>query len=242
MAAVIAVGAVSAVVEVTTGMGTGDGPWSIPSLGTVAAPSAQVLRIMPLGTSSTVGGGSPATAGFRGPLETLLARDGIAFDMVGSQRTGPPSVPDRDHEGHGGWTMLRMQPLVARWVRTQRPDVVLLQVGTNDLLTGTTATVTAQRLDLMLTTIHSVSPARVIVAGVWAPLPQQRQARADYAHLTAAVVAQHHTRGESVTFFDTSTLLGRPDLFDGLHPNANGYRKIAALWEQQIRSPTGGRG
>lgn len=99
---------------------------------------AHPLRIMPLGSSSTVGCGSPATAGFRGPLETLLARDGIAFDLVGSQRSGPPSVPDRDHEGHDGWTMVQMQPLVAGWVRAQRPDVILLQVGTNDLLTGAT--------------------------------------------------------------------------------------------------------
>lgn len=194
MAAIAAVVAVVAAVAVTAGRDAGPGPRAGLTAGAAAA-STRPLRIMPLGTSSTLGGGSPATAGFRGPLESLLGRDGIAYDMVGSQRSGPPSVPDRDHEGHGGWTMPRMQPLVAGWVRVQHPDVVLLQVGTNNLLTGPTAAATAGRLDLMLTTIRSVSPARVIVAGVWAPLPRQTQARADYAHLAAAVVARHHARG-----------------------------------------------
>jgi len=125
--------------------------------------ASRPLRIMPLGSSSTVGAGSLGTAGFRGPLEALLARDGIPFDMVGSQHSGPPSVPDLDHEGHGGWTMTRMQPLVAGWVTAAHPDVILLQVGTNDLLSGAGAAVTAKRLDTMLTTIHSVSSASVVV-------------------------------------------------------------------------------
>lgn len=194
------------------------------------------LRIMPLGTSSTVGAGSPATAGFRGPLEALLTRDGIAFDMVGSQHSGPPSVPDLDHEGHGGWTMVPMQPLLAGWIRAQRPDVVLLQVGTNDLLSGASAATTAQRLDQMLTTIQATSPAHVVVAGVWAPLRTHAQARAQYPPLAVAVVAHHRALGQAVTWIDTSTLLGPAELFDGLHPNLNGYRKIAALWEREIHS------
>jgi len=93
----------------------------------------------------------------------------------------------------------------------------------------------------MLTTIRTVSPAQVIVAGVWAPLPKQMQARADYTHIASAVVARHHACGEPVAFLETSTLLGPGDLFDGLPTNANGYRKIAVLWEAQIRSHVGGR-
>ncbi len=193
------------------------------------------LRIMPLGSSSTVGAGSLATAGFRGPLESLLTRDGVAFDMVGSQQSGPPSMADRDHEGHGGWTMARMQPYVAAWVARQRPDIVLLQVGTNDLITGASAAVAADRLDVMLRTIHATSAASVIVAGVWAPLRTRLPARTEYTRLSAAVVARHRSAGEPVTFVDTSTLLGPGDVYDGLHPDAAGYRKIAALWDREIR-------
>ena len=196
---------------------------------------------MPLGSSSTVGAGSPQTAGFRGPLEALLVRDGIAFDVVGSQHSGPPSLPDADHEGHGGWTMVQMQPLVAGWVTAARPDVVLLQVGTNDLLAGASAATTAARLDAMLTTIRSVSAARVIVAGVWAPLPARSAARAAYAPLAAAVVARHQACGEAVIFLDTSRLLRAGDLADGLHPNARGCSAIAQLSESRIRAPAARR-
>ena len=203
---------------------------------TADPPAPPVLRIMPLGSSSTVGAGSLGTAGFRWPLEILLARDGIAYDMVGSQQSGPAAMPDRDHEGHGGWTMARMQPLVAGWVTRQRPDLVLLQVGTNDLNSGLPPAVVAQGLDTMIRTIRSASSAGVIVAGVWAPLRSRLAARAEYARLSADVAARHRAAGEPVTFVDTSTLLGPGDVADGLHPSASGYRKIAVMWEREIRA------
>jgi lysophospholipase L1-like esterase len=203
----------------------------LPAAAPDPAPRPEPLRIMPLGSSSTVGTGSAATAGYRGPLEARLTRDHIAFDMVGSQRSGPASLADRDHEGHGGATMAQMQPFVARWVARQDPDLILLQVGTNDLLAGIGAVATAQRLDTMLTTIGAVSDAQVVVAGVWAPLPRQAAARAQYARLAPAVVARH----PGATWVDTSALLAPTDLFDGLHPNLGGYRKIARLWERAIR-------
>lgn len=232
---VVAVGVAAAVVGVQTGDVSGPVPVHSGSA-SAAVTAVRLLRIMPLGTSSTVGAGSPATAGFRGPLEALLVADGIAFDMVGSQHSGPPSVPDLDHEGHGGWTMVTMQPLVAGWIQTQRPDVVLLQVGTNDLGSGASAATTAQRLDLMLTTIEATAPTYVVVAGVWAPLRTRAQARAQYPALAAAVVARHRALGQAMTWVDTSTLLEPGDLSDGLHPNVNGYRKIAATWEREIHS------
>jgi hypothetical protein len=201
-----------------------------------ASPTSQPVRIMPLGSSSTVGTGSLATAGYRGPLQVLLVHDDIAYDMVGSQHSGPLSLRDRDHEGHAGWTMTRMQPLVAGWVGRAHPDVILLQVGTNDLLTGASAATTARRLDTMLNTISATWPAEVIVAGVWAPLRGHAAARAEYARLASMVVARHRATGQPMTFVDTSTLVAPVDLFDGLHPDASGYRKIAAMWEREIRS------
>ncbi|MCW2722257.1 GDSL-type esterase/lipase family protein [Pseudonocardia sp.] len=231
----VVLGAVAVVLTVVFGVRADTAQAPLASAPATPGTAGWPLRIMPMGSSSTVGAGSPATAGYRGPLEAMLTRDGIAYDMVGSQRSGPPSVPDRDHEGHGGWTMARMQPYVAGWVTRQRPDIVLLQVGTNDLNTGAGAAATARRLDTMLTTIRTASPAHVVVAGVWAPLRKRLPARAEYARLAAAVVARHRATGQGVTFVDTSALLGPADLFDGLHPDAAGYRKIAALWDREIR-------
>jgi acyl-CoA thioesterase I len=233
-------GAVSAVVSlvcvVAFGASADAGSTPDPRLATAAVGLAgSPLRIMPLGSSSTVGAGSSRTAGFRLPLQAMLAEDGIVFDMVGSQRSGPPGMADPDHEGHGGWTMQQMQPEVTGWVERQHPDVILLQVGTNDLISGVGATVTAARLDRMLRTIRSVTSAYVIVAGIWAPLRSRLPSRAEYARLAAAVVARHQAEGANVTYVDASTLLGPGDLYDSLHPGAAGYRKIAALWEREIR-------
>ena len=232
---VIGAGAVALVLVLGVAADRSTGPVTVAAASTV--PTGPALRIMPLGTSSTVGAGSLATAGFRGPLEALLARDGIVFDMVGSQHSGPSSLPDRDHEGHGGKVMAQLQPFIGGWVHAQRPDVVLLQMGTNDLNTGVSAVTTARRLDTVMATIHLVAPsAYVIVAGVWAPLRTHLPARAKYARLAGAVVARHRAAGEPATFVDTSALLGPGDLFDGLHPDAAGYRKIAAMWDREIES------
>ena len=198
-----------------------------------------VLRVMPLGASSTVGKCSPETAGYRGPLQELLARDGVAVDMVGSQREGPGSMPDRDHEGRSGITLEAMRPRVAEWVRQADPDAILLHNGTNDLLLGASAEETAQRLKGFLSEIVAVSDAHVIVAGVWAPLPADERDREEFNRLGAVVVAGFWERGHSMRFVDTSDLLAPDQLADGLHPNAAGYRVIAEMWEREILDVTG---
>ena len=195
--------------------------------------TGEPLRIMALGASSTVGTGSPATAGYRGPLQELLAEDGLTVDMVGSQQDGPPPVPDRDHEGRGGWTLAQMIPSVAGWVTQAHPDVVLLHAGTNDLIQGVSARLTAERLDAVLDAIEGVSDAHIVVAGVWAPLPDRRAARAEFAERAAAVVREHQEQGQHVTYVDTGALLSHGEFADGLHPNAAGYRRIARMWEKQ---------
>ncbi|QYN34910.1 SGNH/GDSL hydrolase family protein [Pseudonocardia sp. DSM 110487] len=205
------------------------------------APAPLVLRVMPLGASSTAGNGSPETAGYRGPLQMLLARDGVTVDMVGSQRSAPPSVPDGDYEGNSGLTLTDMRPRVAQWVRRADPDVVLLHIGTNDLLKGDSAEKTVRRLEDVLSQIVAVSDAHVIVAGVWAPLPGDARDRAEFNRLSAAVVAQFRQRGSSMRFLDVSEPLESDELADGLHPNATGYRMIAAMWERQILEVIGRR-
>ncbi|GAA5112465.1 SGNH/GDSL hydrolase family protein [Pseudonocardia adelaidensis] len=193
-----------------------------------------VLRVMPLGASSTVGAGSPETAGYRGPLQALLARDGVVVDMVGSQHGGPASVPDLDYEGYGGMTLEDLLPRVAGLVRRADPDVVLLHTGTNDLLKGASAAESARRLDAVIARIVQVTDADVIVAGVWAPLSGDTRDRTEFERLAAGVVAGFRERGHPVRYADTSGLLEPDELADGLHPNAAGYRVIAAMWERQI--------
>lgn len=201
------------------------------TLGTAGLP----LRVMPLGASSTEGVGSPGTAGYRGPLYTDLAADGVRVDYVGSQRKGFSGMADPDNEGHSGWTLERMIPKVRAWVAEADPDVVLLHMGTNDVNTGTTGGAAADRLDRMLAEVFAGSPrTHVIVAGIWAKLPTHLADRAEFARRAPALVAKYRAQGRSIEFVDTSNLLGSNDFTDALHANAAGYSKIAAMWSTEI--------
>jgi acyl-CoA thioesterase I len=211
----------------------------VPGAGPVAGPvgtsASAPLRVMPLGASSTVGVGSPATAGYRGPLLAVLTAGGIAVDLVGSRRDGPATLHDTDHEGHSGATITDLLPHLEGWVRAAAPDVVLLHLGTNDLLAGADGATVAERLDAALERIHLAAPtAHVVVAGVWAPLPRAARRDAEFAALAPWVAARHRALGRSVEYVDTAHLLGPGDLPDGLHPDPDGYRRIAAMWAARV--------
>jgi lysophospholipase L1-like esterase len=215
-----------------------DAETAAPSVRTVGSgPDAplRILRVMPLGASSTEGVGSPGTAGYRGPLLADLDRDGVGIDYVGSLKSGPAGLRDRDNEGHSGWTIEKMLPVVDGWVRAAAPEVILLHMGTNDIGSGASGAVVAQRLDALLTRIAAAAPdAHVIVAGMWAKFPNRATARAELARRTPGVVAAHVARGESVAYVDNSDLLGARDFTDSLHANAVGYSKIAGMWATEI--------
>lgn len=127
------------------------------------APGAQAadqpLRIYPLGDSITYGTSSlaPVPGGYRDPLHALLGTLGIAHTFVGSQTGNPTaslaSAGQSAHEGHpryridqvtrgltgtsGGGSDAGGSWLLGRGSRPAiDPDVVLVLVGANDILTG----------------------------------------------------------------------------------------------------------
>jgi acyl-CoA thioesterase-1 len=201
-----------------------------------------VVRVMPLGASSTVGVGSPATAGYRLPLWQRLAADGVRIDYVGSRSSGPDALPDTDHEGRSGWTAARMVPMTGGWVLAAQPDVVLLHAGTNDLLQDASARTTAASLDRLLDRVFAAAPhTHVIMAGVWAPLPKQRAERARLAEYLPRVAAAHRAAGHSVEFVDTATLFPAGRTADGLHAGPGAYRTIASVWADRIEAHLGVR-
>ena len=121
----------------------------------LALASAGAVKIMPLGDSLTAGCGSLAgpgnnwtsvwlsgsppyaalSGGFRAPLFSALAAQGVAVEMVGSQGPhGPAALPlaAKFHEGHPGITIRALHELLPAWAAFA-PDVVLLMIGANDI-------------------------------------------------------------------------------------------------------------
>ena len=88
-------------------------------------------RLMPLGDSITWGVGSPSGNSYRGFLWNQLTADGHALDFVGSGRNGTMSDPD--NEGHSGWRIDQIAGIADSVLARYRPNVVTLEIGTNDL-------------------------------------------------------------------------------------------------------------
>jgi lysophospholipase L1-like esterase len=218
-------------------------PPTVPGLPTAPAepvpptvPAAPVaVRIMPLGDSITAGVGSSTGSGYRQVLRGELAANGLTVDFVGSQRRGPG--PDADHEGHPGWRTDQLIDGLRPWLAAARPDVVLLDIGTNDLLRNVhpdSAPVrTANLIDRITRQLPNV---RVVVAKL---LVVGRDA-ARFQRFNAALAAVVAARGPRVTMVDMSRVPAA-DTGDGVHPTDLGYRQMAYQWYQALRPVLAGR-
>ena len=116
-------------------------------------------RIMPLGDSITAGYGANV-GGYRAELAVRLRAAGYSFSYVGSQNTyNPNGATGLNHEAHSGWTTPELTAIVNGAfskndtsanliISTSNPDVILLMIGTNDMI-GSSQTINAD-YDLLL--------------------------------------------------------------------------------------------
>ncbi len=84
---------------------------------------------MPLGDSITLG----VNGGYRNGLWNRLSAAGYSVDFVGSQSDPYTKAPDRDHEGHPGFTLGNIASSADGWLSSAKPTHVLLMAGTNDV-------------------------------------------------------------------------------------------------------------
>jgi lysophospholipase L1-like esterase len=200
----------------------------VPVDGAAAVPP---LRIMPLGDSITMGIGSATTSSYRVDLQNRLRHAGLSVDFVGSQRDGAPAGADLDHEGHSGWSIAQLAARADGWLATYRPDVVLLQAGTNDMRTPAGAVGATGRLSALIDQIKADAPAAEIfvaeITGTRSTFAAAQQKRTDaYNAAVPGIVAG---KGPRVHLVDQSTVKGI-DIRDGLHPNDFGYAKMSWNW------------
>ncbi|MCO8276838.1 SGNH/GDSL hydrolase family protein [Actinoplanes sp. TRM 88003] len=200
-----------------------------------ASAPAGPLKVMPLGDSITWGSGSAdsrvgnrtgarTASGYRIDLQKRLAAAGLDVDFVGSQQAGPAGT-DRDNEGHPGWRIDQIAANVDNWLATYQPDVVLLHIGTNDMAQNRSVAATTAGLSALIDRIRAARPDAAIfvqqlVQGHGEPY------RSRIAAYNATIPGLLAAKDDNVYLVDQSSI-GGLSTFDNLHPNDNGYAKMA---------------
>lgn len=196
------------------------------------APRAAPMSLMPLGDSITEGNAVPG--GYRINLwKQLVQADGDSIDFVGSQQNGPPELGDMDHEGHPGWRIDELRAQVDGWLRTSRPDAVLLHIGTNDIFQNYQLRSAPDRLqDLVSRICVDVPGVQLSVASI-VPVPGRERVVDAYNTQVRRAVTSVQATGCDVSFVDMNKVVPESDEKNA-HPTRAGYDKMAAAWYRVV--------
>ncbi|MDL2123721.1 MAG: GDSL-type esterase/lipase family protein [Deltaproteobacteria bacterium] len=201
-----------------------------------------VLRIMPLGNSITLGynGNNSDLGGYRSNLETGLLSEDYAFDFVGSLNHGPSGF-DNDHEGHGGWHADEIAFSIYQWLKDNPAEVVLLHIGTNDISGGQAPKDIAEEIDLILDRIDRYEKGtHTDIIVILARIINQKEPIQNIIDLNSAIQDLADAReDDNIIVVDMENALDYPDDMstnpdDKVHPNDAGYAKMADVWLDAI--------
>lgn len=196
--------------------------------------SQEAIRIMPLGDSITEGKNGHAT--YRYFLWQDLLEGGYGVDFVGTQdgvSGGQPRYPefDQDHEGHSGFRADKVALGVRAWVTQTQAEVVLVHLGTNDVLKGQRNSSTRRDLANVIDEMRIANPqVRILLAEI-IPIQGKESIVQDLNLAIRALAGEKHTAASPVIAVDQFTGFNvTSDLYDGVHPSESGYAKLAARW------------
>ena len=194
------------------------------------------IRIMPLGDSITFGVRSSSGGGYRLPLWDELAATHLRVTFVGSRNSGPTSLPDTANEGHPGWRIDQISTHVVAWLEKYQPQIILLQIGTNDIIQNYDVASAPQRLLSLLTLITTTLPNATLIVAEVTPLVNSR--------LNAEIIAYNHSipplvnnlraQGKHVRLVDMYDAVPKSDILDRIHPGDQGYALMAAVWYRTL--------
>ena len=216
----------------------------------LALPAGATITILPLGDSITRGDTSAdSTSGsYRYYLYSNLTAAGYDVDFVGST-TFPDFTRltfDQDHEGHSGYltgTYLsdrQTESLVSLMRAYPPPDFVLLHIGTNDALHQIPLATRLANLREVIGILQNRSPGVTILLAQIIPTSnwyRNNNQIVPFNNALPALAAECSKPGSRVVLVDHySGFDGVADNqeIDGIHPNANGMKKIASTWHRAL--------
>jgi lysophospholipase L1-like esterase len=200
-----------------------------------AAAAPATLRLMPLGDSITWGVGSSTGDSYRSALWNDLAGEGHALDFVGSGRDGV--MADPDNEGHSGWRIDQIAGIADATVARYRPNVITLEIGTNDLNQNYQVPTATDRLKALVDQLTADAPdATVLVASlIISTNSTEEPNRPAFNRAVPGIVQAEQAAGKHVGYVDMGALTAA-DLSDALHPNDGGYVKMATAFNSAVQS------
>ena len=198
--------------------------------------SMEPLKIMPLGDSNTEGWGSWDLGAYRDDLWELFENSNSNVDFVGPHKTGPSGF-DRDNAGFSGWRIRDIDSAVDGWLNDAQPDMVLLEIGTNDILRDDDISQAPSRLNKLIDNITNQLPNTQLLVGSIPPISRTEEQNLEVIEFNShipGIVDSKAAQGKNVSFVDIYSELTPDDLQDGVHPTVEGYSKIADTWYDAI--------
>lgn len=212
-------------------------------------PGTGACLVMPLGDSITEGCCTMTIGGYRIELFRQAVRNGKNMTFVGSAAPNGPTMVEnrqfpRNHEGHGGWTIEQIASIASMTLQTNKPHIVLLKIGTNDINGNRDLANAPNRLGQLMDAITTQAPSALLVVSSIIPTQtaSTNQRVQSYNAAIPGLVATRAMAGKHVVFVDsykafTATANYQSALMsDNLHPNDTGYALIGKTYYDAIGS------
>jgi lysophospholipase L1-like esterase len=218
------------------------------------------IKIMPLGDSITWGiteiPEEATDEGYRGFLYDSLSSGGYNFDFVGGLQNGD-SLTDKDHEGHPAWYANKssscggncvgpgIAAAVDSFLTANPADIVLLHIGTNDLILMDDQQVDdtdglVADVQLIISNIHTFNSEIIIICA----LIINSSENANITALTTSFNTKLNnalTESSTLRIVNMESALSYPadivtnDASHNVHPNVSGYKKMADVWFDELK-------
>jgi len=174
----------------------------------VATATERPQTVLAYGDSLMAGYQLPPGAGFAPQLEKALEAKGRAVTVVGAGVSGDTSTQGR---ARLNWVLAGMKA---------KPDLVILELGANDMLRGQSPATAKANIDAMVKAFKAKG-VRVLIAGMRA----SPNLGARYVHeFEALYPAVARANGAALYPFFLDGVAAQPalQLADGMHPNSRG--------------------
>jgi lysophospholipase L1-like esterase len=195
-------------------------------------------KILPLGDSITRGVKSSDEGGYRSQLFKLIVAAKQKVTFTGSLSNGPTQVSGqpfpRMHEGHSGWTIGQLSPLVPSPALDGKPNIILLHIGTNDIGSRDPAGM-ATRLQALLDKIAQNGPDALVVVAQITAARTDNDIRDAYNAKIPGIVQSQAAKGQHIIGVDVNEIPLTSLSADGVHPNDQGYAYMARVWYAAIK-------